>query len=112
MARQEQNLSSYQKSCASQTDLTLFKNCVQKVAEVVAKGELCAQHQFDPNQYRINERSFGELDFYWGIGNLYFLTFRKEYMIDRCRTQMGFWGAILQWDCESEVNHFLESKKL
>ncbi len=114
--RHIRNLPDYYKACASGDggiagSSEVFETvdaCTQRYDHLVNSGAFCANFEFDLNDYKVKDIEFNELDFYWGLGDGFFKTFRRDYILRQCHARIGFWGRLFNWDCEAAVTAYLE----
>lgn len=101
--RHIQNLPAYYRSCANGNGTEAVQACTQRYDELVNSGAFCSNFEFDLEDYKVRDIEFNELDFYWGLGDGFFKTFRRDYVLRECQKSIGFWGRLFQWDCADAV---------
>ena len=102
------NLENYYKSCTTKTDGEPVEICTQRYDRMVQNGDFCAIEEFDISDYKVKDIEFNELDFYWGLGDGFFRTFRENYMKSDCKMQLGFWATLLGWNCDDAVGDYFD----
>jgi len=108
--RHRRNIDAYYRSCLTRDTPDAQTRCMRTFDEKIEAGSFCDKGDFDINDYKVRDVEFNELDFYWGLGDLFFKTFRDAFILDYCRSKIGFWGDALGWDCDDIVKEYLEKK--
>ncbi|MET1412803.1 hypothetical protein ABVF61_11080 [Roseibium sp. HPY-6] len=106
--RHRRNIQIYYQSCLREETPTLQTECMRRFDRNIEAGSFCEKGNFDIDDFKVRDVEFNELDFYWGIGDRFFKTFRKDFILDYCEAQIGFWGNALGWNCDVIVDAYLK----
>jgi|GEM_PF-6358937 len=106
--RHRRNLQAYYQSCLREETPELQTDCMRHFDQKIADGSFCDKGEFNIEDYKVKDVEFNELDFYWGLGDRFFKTFRKAFILDYCEEQIGFWGNALGWNCAVIVEEHLK----
>lgn len=106
--RHRRNIQAYYQSCLNEENPVLQTECMRRFDRKIETGAFCEKAGFDIADFKVRDVEFNELDFYWGIGDRFFKTFRKEFILDHCKAQIGFWGNLLGWSCDVIVAEYLK----
>ncbi|MBG6159448.1 hypothetical protein IWQ52_005704 [Labrenzia sp. EL_159] len=105
--RHRRNIQAYYQSCLGAESPSLQTECMRRFDQKIAAGSFCDKGEFKIGDFTIKDVEFNELDFYWGLGDRFFKTFRREFILDYCQGQIGFWGNALGWNCNVVVDDYL-----
>ncbi|TYC60597.1 hypothetical protein FMN50_07800 [Rhodobacterales bacterium] len=107
--RHKRNITTYYQSCLARESPLQQTACMREFDRKIEDGSFCDKGDFDINDYKVRDVEFNELDFYWGLGDRFFKTFRKDFILDYCTSRIGFWGSTLGWDCPASVDAYLKT---
>lgn len=105
--RHIQNLPAYYRSCSAAAGEEPVQDCTRRYDALVGHGALCSHFDFDIEDYKVKDIEFNQLDFYWGLGDSFFKTFREDYILRECEKRIGFWGGMFGWSCTDAVAAYL-----
>ncbi len=108
--RHIRNLPDYHRACAAKVSFEPVAACMQRFDRQVASGSFCPDTGFDLEDYKVRDISFNTLDFWWGLGDGFFRSFRESYLLRECRARQGFWGRLMAWDCDMAVRDYLDRR--